>query len=224
MDIDIELQTDSDGSSSLNLAPKYTISKRCNCIIVHGSISLDKMGSLVASIDSGPKKHFFSPHNARLARATLVIGTAEDLETLENELAPESIAMTRLEYAQWENLMTEEEIDWLAIGNVGASSSAIYTKITGIPVIGFEFSTQAHPHDIHDFIRCQKLLEAIPKIKTDFDHMAEVSPMWEKLVKNWEDIVIALDSKNPEWRSGKIVDRDASELLAGVIRGNAPTP
>jgi hypothetical protein len=42
-----------------------------------------------------------------------------------------------------------------------------------------------HPCDPDDFRRCYLLLKAVPQFRSKLHRMCTVSPIWDKLVKNW---------------------------------------
>lgn len=44
----------------------------------------------------------------------------------------------------------------------------------------------SHPHDVDDFRRCYLLLQTVPEWKEKLHLMKAVSPVWEKLVDNWD--------------------------------------
>ena len=46
----------------------------------------------------------------------------------------------------------------------------------------------AHPCDPDDFKRCHKLLEAVPSFRINLAAMRPASPVWSKLVDNWNTL------------------------------------
>ncbi len=75
-------------------------------------------------------------------------------------------------------------IDWLVGGKVGISSMTIVTHIAGIQGRFWPDT----PRDSGDFRRCVDLLNAVPSLRPVFPKMAEVSPVWAKLVERWDEL------------------------------------
>lgn len=75
---------------------------------------------------------------------------------------------------------------WLAEGEVGQSSKAMAHRLVGVPTEVDE--PCAHPLDIGDFARCLAFLEAVPEAAKRVAEMADVSPAWAELAKDWEGI------------------------------------
>jgi hypothetical protein len=81
----------------------------------------------------------------------------------------------------------QENIDWwLKNGEQGLSSQTIFKHLGGVNLLGQWNDT--HPSDLDDFKRCYKLLQAIPQWKSKLHIMKTVSPVWEKLVDNWDKL------------------------------------
>lgn len=90
---------------------------------------------------------------------------------------------------------------WLAHGERGASSEAMYHRFTGLP-IGRYPHPSAHPHDPADFRRCELLLRAVPVFRLQLPTMASVSPVWAALVAHWDELVALLESEIPSAFTG----------------------
>lgn len=102
-----------------------------------------------------------------------------------------------------------ETIEWLACGERGLSSEAIFTHTTGMEARDVYYRNRfEHPLDPDDLRRCVRLLEAVPECRDHFNRMAECSQSWAELVKVWGKLVESLDAEAPGWRDGE--------------RGNAP--
>lgn len=98
---------------------------------------------------------------------------------------------------------TRERMDfWLKYGEQGTSSKAIFQRMAG----HFEMSYLSHPHDPDDFKRCYKLLEIIPEWKESFHLMKDVSPIWNRLVENWDTLTNMYERNvKEEWKNHKEV-------------------
>lgn len=96
----------------------------------------------------------------------------------------------------------ESAMQWLASGERGLSSNAIFTKMTGINTAKHPRDAGFYPLDPNDLTRCVKLLEAVPEFRPRINEMAEVSPEWAALVGRWDELVQTLDKEVPGWREG----------------------
>lgn len=95
--------------------------------------------------------------------------------------------------------LSDAAIQWLALGERGVSSEAIFAKLTGIPVRDYRW-LNTHPHDPDDLYRCRKLLEAVPEFRARLSEMATVSPVWAALVEHWDELCTLMDLEAPDWR------------------------
>ncbi|WP_319780031.1 hypothetical protein [Maridesulfovibrio sp.] len=86
---------------------------------------------------------------------------------------------------------------WLDNGRRGVSSNAIATRLSGIGC-GAESPFGNYPHDPSDFLRCEKLLDAVPSFRDRLDEMREESPEWAALVDAWEEIRFLIDLDRTE--------------------------
>lgn len=91
-------------------------------------------------------------------------------------------------------------LSWLASGERGASSEAIFERMTGLPV--GPSLRGAYPLDPGDLRRCRLLLEAVPAFRARLSEMADVGPVWAGLVARWEELCAIVDEEAPEWRKG----------------------
>jgi hypothetical protein len=99
-----------------------------------------------------------------------------------------------------------EGCSWDSGWGVGASSATISYLLFGVPgpedpyfgwsISGdkckdipdlFEhlLSEKAHPHDADDLSRCVRLIRLVPSMVQDH-RLANLSPIWKKIVENWE--------------------------------------
>lgn len=103
---------------------------------------------------------------------------------------------------------------WLAHGERGASSEAIFSYLTGIPL-----STRyCYPHDSGDLRRCRRLLKAVPQFEARIGEMRNVSPQWAALVDHWGELCDLADEDQSacyrrmcELLDGKRVRKERSE-------------
>lgn len=91
-------------------------------------------------------------------------------------------SLTEKEKANW----------WLMFGERGVSSETIFQTIFGGQILQ---RGGCHPLDPDDFRRCYLLLQAIPEWKSKLHLMKVVSPVWEKLVDNWDVLTEMLEEQ-----------------------------
>lgn len=79
----------------------------------------------------------------------------------------------------------EERISgWIINGRVGASSTAIWARMTGTQ----QADGYAHPLDCDDLNRCILLLDLIPEWRPRMSEMAACSPEWAALAEVWDGL------------------------------------
>lgn len=84
---------------------------------------------------------------------------------------------------------------WLANGERGLSSNAMYARFTGKAARGAHGD---HPYDPADFRRCELLLREVPMFRDYLPMMADVSPEWAALVDHWGELVALAESEVPD--------------------------
>lgn len=96
--------------------------------------------------------------------------------------------------------LSKEAVDWLATGERGTSSNTLFKALTGVDALGG--GVGSHPRDPDDFRRCELLLRAAPELRCELERVANISPVWEKLVVEWDGLVALIDEEAPEaWSS-----------------------
>lgn len=83
---------------------------------------------------------------------------------------------------------------WLANGERGMSSDAMYARISKLGTRKHNVLTN-HPIDPDDFRRCYLLLKTIPEWRGEMDKMRVVSDVWDKLVGNWDKLTEMLEEQ-----------------------------
>ena len=100
--------------------------------------------------------------------------------------------------------LSPEAVEWLANGQRGISSNAIFTHLTGVDAMGrWTFPGSNHPSDPDDLHRCRLLLERCPELRAELPRMATRSKVWARLVAEWDALCAMLDEEAPEWRQGR---------------------
>jgi hypothetical protein len=95
--------------------------------------------------------------------------------------------------------LSNAAIQWLANGERGSSSNALFYGLTGI----YAGSKDSYPHDPGDFRRCRLLIEQCPELKPFLHKMKTARPAWSALVEHWEELCAVMDAELPGWRNGQ---------------------
>lgn len=173
----------------------YTVTHRGNCVFITGSVPAR---SLEVLIDLVPENSVADPNAARMYGATFAFGPEAELKQLRVSQAPAVEQQIKATHPG----VSKDATKWLASGERGMSSEAMFTHLTGVKC-GDDWGFDSIPYDPSDFRRCQLLLEQVPELHPIFPRMAEVSPKWAALVQAWPNIVKAMDEEVPEWREGR---------------------
>jgi hypothetical protein len=90
------------------------------------------------------------------------------------------------------NLSVIEKMNfWLQKGEHGMSSETIFQVISGQRIT----DRLTHPYDPDDFRRCYLLIKAIPEWKEELYLLKTISPVWSKLVENWDKLTEMLEEQ-----------------------------
>jgi hypothetical protein len=104
---------------------------------------------------------------------------------------------------------------WLRSDDTGISSLTMAWKLG--PLVGRAVNSPRHgpdhPSDPSDFGRCVGLLEAAPEMRSHLPAMAEVSPVWARLVASWDELEGLYRAELPSGEAPKLFRR-MQELIA----------
>lgn len=172
---------------------EFTVQERDGCVIVKGAVRLDLFPHI---LNMASKDAVMSPDLARMLSANFAFGLKEDVDALIGKLKP--VADENILKIHAATLSTSA-CEWLASGERGMSSNAIFTHLTGINA-GDDDNFSCHPHDPSDVNRCRKLLKRCPELVPLFPKMAELSKEWASLVRDWDLICKTIDEEKAEGR------------------------
>lgn len=173
----------------------YTIEHRGDCVLIDGPVPMSKFEYLTKL---APPGSVLDSDTARVLGVTFAMGPAEDLQALREAGAD---AAYRRERASRPGL-SDAAVRWLASGERGLSSNAMFTRLTGIDATdGREADRVAHPRDPADFRRCRLLLEQAPELGENLVKMRSLSDAWRGLIDDWTNICATMDWEAPDWRS-----------------------
>jgi hypothetical protein len=97
--------------------------------------------------------------------------------------------------------LTADQVAWLRGDRRGASSEALFERLTG-HVLCEESRRTAHPYDPADLARCILMLEQCG-LTEHLGKARDLSPTWRRLIDAWLVLVSTFDEEVPGWRAGR---------------------
>lgn len=175
---------------------KYTIETRDGCTLVRGSAPLSDLAGMMRRSGKGA---VLSTDLARMAGASFAWGPSEAVTALEYKLRTEKLADMEAAPPQPGGL-SKAARRWLAVGEHGLSSCAMFWRMTGVKPHYIEGDDDyAYPHDPGDLRRCMLLLDQVPELQPKLCAMSGCSPEWNALVSHWDELASLLESEFPGW-------------------------
>lgn len=114
--------------------------------------------------------------------------------------------------------LVQKAAQWLATGEVGASSRFMCATIAGL---GQDRSDRApHPLDTADLGRCLGFLQAVPEARSGLGKMKSASPQWKALVERWEELESAMIEGDDRKKAAALID----EILDRPQPRKSPSP
>jgi hypothetical protein len=188
--------------------------ERDGCTLVYGAIPVRSLGQFLSGSWKGA---VVDTDLARMTGANFAVGTPMATRRLKDTIAAEVMARTQETYSQ--DCLSSDAIRWLAHGEHGESSQAMFMKLTGVELHKRgPLNKSAYPFDASDLRRCRLLLEAVPELNEWLHKMREVSPIWEALVGRWDEVCGVMDAECASWRDGIGFCPKTYELLTEVER------
>ena len=103
----------------------------------------------------------------------------------------------------------DEWLQWLASGERGMSSEALFSRLTGIAMKRPRFD---HPWDVYDFGRCVMMLDACPSLAPHVADAADLSRTWAALISEWDGLV-SMYRMDDSWEG------PANMRIRAIVRG-----
>ena len=174
----------------------YTVQQREGCTLITGSVPVTQLMALM----SAAGKAVLSDNLARLAGVQFAWGLPADVGALEDKLRAGKLAGLIAGQADPSaGGLSEAARQWLAVGEHGLSSCAMFWKLTGVkPGYIADQNHYGHPHDPDDLRRCMRLLDQVPEFAGRIAEMATCSPEWAALVSHWDDLCATLAEEAPD--------------------------
>lgn len=109
--------------------------------------------------------------------------------------------------------MNEKILHWFATREVGSSSKAMASCISGIN------GGEDHPLDPDDFNRCLLFLTVVPEARNHLHKVKKLSPVWSRFIDRWEEIEkLFLDEVGLDWCNGNSAPK-TYKLMQQIIAG-----
>lgn len=199
---------------------KPEISRKLGCILVKGALPLTLMMELS---DEAGKGAIIDGNAARMAKVDFAFGLPEDLNKLKEELAEEARWDVRERYGDCN--LSDEALEWLATGEQGRSSLALFHAVFWLKAPSDLSSTDNHPHDPDDLNRILLLMEAVPGVREARGVMRSASPGWRAIIDHFDELEALFKeetSGQEQWHAPKTYDR-MKEILKSVKNNSVYT-
>ena len=173
---------------------EYSVKESRGCTFIYGSIPIPEFAAISKRQEQGA---IISGDLARMTGATFTIGMPEDIRAYKDAISDEVIARTRNMYDTFG--LSDMAVEWLAVGEQGSSSQAMFYAITGVMPQRFSQGTRrSHPHDPDDFSRCYKLVKVVPELSSQLGKVAELSDTWATIILEWDNLCALFEEGNNE--------------------------
>lgn len=178
-----------------NAPVRYEIEQHGGCVLIFGEVPIN---SLQALMKLAPENSVIDTNLASMVEANIAFGPAIEMNNLRKKFADGSL---KREAAKPENQgMSDAALQWLATGERGLSSEAMFTFLHAQDPSIFKDKDFPHPYDPGDLRRCMLMLEQVPELKPKIKMMSYASNSWAALVNVWEVLEEMMDDEAPIWR------------------------
>lgn len=196
---------------------EYTVKEENGCTFVFGALPINALARLTRGY---AKAVVLDTDLARMAGANFAWGKPADIQRAKAQYRESAI--DRVRNGPKASELDEESVQWLAIGEQGRSSQAIFWRINAhllFPDAKASIKEIAYPLDPSDLGRCRKLLEQVPSVNERFAQVmgTMAGPVWAGLVENWECLCSTMDREAPDWRDGKGVAKETYRLMQEIV-------
>ncbi len=175
---------------------------REGCRIVYGHMPLGEFLRLLKETSDDCLLH---AEVARMLGATAAIGPRQGLARIREQDAPAAMGRVRAQLGRAARRLEPDAIRWLAAGEQGLSSLALFTLLSGIRPLHYRGSGLDLPADAGEFRRCRLLVEQTPSLGRKLPALAQrvtepAIAAWAALAEAWRDLCIQMDHELPGWR------------------------
>lgn len=196
-------------------AEAYRVENRDGCTVVYGQIPVCDLVPILEEYGAGG---VLDTHLADMLDANVAVGYPEALAREREKATPACLEAATSRYG--ESALSHEAVRWLAIGEQGMSSRAMFAYLTGIsPPRSCTHDNRATlPTDADDFSRCYRLYQDVPEVRERFEQLASLSPQWASLVAQWPKLAELFEQGGgrelTDWL-GDLVASDQPRALPG---------
>lgn len=174
---------------------EFHVVNRSGCTLIFGAAPATQLAGLMKADAAENKGCLIDDDLARMAGANFAWGTRAAIDAMKAEYADGVRAKVAAAHPEADPALVE----WLAVGERGASADAIVDHLTGLMGGKQTF----HPWDPADLRRCRLLLNRVPSLATNFHaSMPSLSPAWARLVAVWDELCATMDQECPNWATG----------------------
>lgn len=190
---------------------------REGCRIVYGPMPLTEFLALLRQASDHEVLH---AGTARVLGATAVIGLPAALARLRRRETPLAVERMRAQLGRAALRLDPDAVRWLAAGEHGPASLALFVLLTGVRPRHYRGSMRADlPRDANAFRRCRLLVEEVPSLRQALGVLAQrvYEPgvaEWAAIAEAWDDICAHMDHEAPDWRRGHVEAPGVAAMLA----------
>ncbi|MDM0075627.1 hypothetical protein QTH90_14585 [Variovorax sp. J2P1-59] len=194
----------------------YRILMREGCRLVYGHMPLPEFLDLMRQAHDSEVLH---PGLARMLDATAVIGRPEALARIRRQETPAAVERMRAQLGRAALRLDSHSLRWLAAGEQGPSSLALFVLLTGVRPRYYRGTTMRDlPREANAFRRCRLLIEQVPALRRALPVLAQrvAEPgiaEWAAIAEAWDDLCVQMDHEAPDWRHGQIKARGVTAML-----------
>jgi hypothetical protein len=200
-------------------APKHCLVRHAQCFFIFGALPLSEFSAFAHLM---PKKAVLDPYLAQLAGANFAGGMPDYIAKIVDVLKPLALQRTKTLYTGFG--LSDEAIRWLAVGQRGSSSEAMFVRLVNGGRDVIEANDTRHPHDTADVARCRLLLEELPEALENLQLMEKASPTWTALIAKWGDICASMDNESPNWRNREGTAPVTNTMIDEIVNAKPAAP
>jgi hypothetical protein len=189
---------------------------REGCRIVYGQMPLPEFLDLMRQARDSEVLH---AGMARMLDASAVIGPPEALARIRRQETPAAMERMRAQLGRAALRLDPHALRWLAAGEQGPASLALFVLLTGIRPRHFHGTNRVLPRDANAFRRCRLLIDQVPSLRRALPVLAQriADPdvaQWAAIAEAWDDLCAQMDHEAPNWRDGPVKAQGVTAMLA----------
>ena len=189
---------------------------REGCRLVYGHMPLAEFLNLLRQAHDSEVLH---PGLARMLGATAVVGPLDARARIRRQETPAAVERVREQLGRAALLLDLYSLRWLAAGEQGPASLALFVLLTGVRPRHYRgTTTEDIPREANAFRRCRLLIEQVPALRRALPVLAQrVAEQgvaeWAAIAEAWDDLCAQMDHEAPDWRHRPIKARGVTAML-----------